>query len=109
MGARYHLSTETVGPPGLFGLLIPEDRQCDQGNRDDPEDDIFSAIFLFGFSHKRNTAYMKSGFKCCSEFPEHDCECLTWLRLSRAAFTKMADSQLLMPRELKIFAWTPRT
>src|SRR5581483_443449 len=37
----------------LFRLLVPKDCQSDQKHRDDPEDDIFSAVLLFRFGHKR--------------------------------------------------------
>src|SRR5579863_1958890 len=53
----------------LLRLLVPEDRKSDQENGDNPEHDIFSAIFFLGFGHKRSTAYMKPWFKCCSDFP----------------------------------------
>src|SRR5260370_22283184 len=56
-------------PPKLFWFLVPEDRQSHQSDGDDPEDDIFSPVFFFLFSHKCSTAYLKSWFKCCSDFP----------------------------------------
>lgn len=52
----------------LSRLLVPVDRQSYQGDCDDPEDDVFGAILFFGFSHKRSTAYLKSCFKCRSDF-----------------------------------------
>jgi len=53
----------------LFRLLVPEDREGDQGDGNDPEDDVFGAILFFFLRHKRSTAYMKSSFKCRFEFP----------------------------------------
>ena len=49
-------------------LLVPEDRERDQESSDNPEDDIFCAVLLFGFGHRRSTAYMKLRFKCRFDF-----------------------------------------
>jgi len=32
-------------------LLVPVDGDCDQGEGDDPENDVFGAILLFGVGH----------------------------------------------------------
>ncbi len=55
-------------PPRLFRFLVPEDRQSHQGDSDDPEDEIFSPVLFSLFSHKCSTAYLKSWFKCSSDF-----------------------------------------
>jgi len=52
----------------LSRLLVPEDRQSDQEDSNDPEHDVFGAILFFGFSHKRGTAYLKMLFKSCFDF-----------------------------------------
>src|ERR1700756_456487 len=57
-------------PPRLSRFLVPEDRQSHQGDGDDPENDVFSPVLFFLFSHRCSTAYLKSWFKCCSDFPE---------------------------------------
>src|ERR1700756_680611 len=57
----------------LSRFLVPEDRQSHQGDSDDPENDVFSPVFFFLFSHRCSTAYLKSWFKCSSNFPQgHD-------------------------------------
>lgn len=69
--------------PKLSRFLIPEDRQRDQGDRDDPENDVFGAILFFLFSHRCSTAYLKSWFKCCSDFPTGHAFMVLILRLQR--------------------------
>src|SRR6266536_1133300 len=48
-------------------LLVPEDRQRNQDDRNDPQNDVFAAAFFF--CHKSSTAYLKSRFKCRADFP----------------------------------------
>ncbi len=57
----------------LSRLSVPEDRHGHQKCRDDPKNDIFRGIFLFLFSHKCSTAYMKPCFKSRREFVSQHC------------------------------------
>lgn len=68
--ARAHceVTNRTAAVKNLSRLLVPEERERNQGNGDDPEHDVFSAIFFFRFGHRRSTAYMKLWFKCRSDF-----------------------------------------
>ncbi len=65
-GGTEHLLHRTAGGRNL--LLVPEDRQRNERNRDDPQNDVFAATFLFFLSHKRNTAYLKPQFQCRADF-----------------------------------------
>src|ERR1700689_940434 len=54
-------------PEKLSRLVIPEECQRNQGDGDDPQHDVFTAVLFFG--HKGSTAYLKSHFKCSQYFP----------------------------------------
>src|SRR4051812_1882795 len=63
----FALPQQRLGSPQLFRFLVPEDRQSYERDGDDPENDVFGAVFFFLFSHKCSTAYMKCCFKCSSD------------------------------------------
>jgi hypothetical protein len=53
----------THGHPALEQLsLVPKDRQCDQSDRNNPQNDVFAAALFLG--HGGSTTHPKSGFKC---------------------------------------------
>ena len=45
-------TVSSVPSRNLSRLLVPVDRQSHEGDSDNPEHDIFRAIFFFLFSHK---------------------------------------------------------
>lgn len=38
-------------------LLVPEDRQRNQRDGDDPQNDVFAAVFFFFFCHKKSVQH----------------------------------------------------
>jgi hypothetical protein len=58
-----------IGRGKLPRLHVPEDCQSNQGYRDNPEHDVFAAVFFF--CHRGSTAHLKSQFKCRRNFLEN--------------------------------------
>jgi hypothetical protein len=63
-GGTEHLLHRTAGGKNL--LLVPEDRQRNECNRDDPQNDVFAATFFFFLGHKEEYSIPESRFQVSS-------------------------------------------